>query len=98
MKVKITESQLKKIIAESLSEYIDIMKFPPGFVSKKGEQWKRERAAKEAEKHPDLDPAGFQWIGDTLRHNEKKRPKATPKPKIVRKDGESTDEFLQRVG
>lgn len=97
MKVKITESQLKKIIAESLSEYVDIMKFPPGFVSKKGEQWKRERAAKEAEKHPDLDPAGFQWVGDTLRHNEKKRPKATPKPKIGKPEGMSDEEYEQKL-
>ena len=93
MKIRITEEQLKEIIAKTLNESMDewqtIMRFPQGFVSKKGEDWKRDRISKEAERNPKLDPAGFQWFGDELRHNEKKavrraapyvKREITPKP------------------
>lgn len=102
MKIKITESQLRdmirKTINESMDEWMDVVNFPKGFVAKKGEDWKRERIGKEAEKAPHLDPAGFQWFGDSLRHNEKKRPKSAPKPKqpVISKPEEMSDEEYEQ--
>ena len=104
MKIRITESQLRNIITKTLNESMDewqtIMRFPQGFVSKKGEDWKKDRISKEAEKNPKLDPAGFQWAGDELRHNEKLRPKSTPKPKapvISKPEGMSDEEYEQKL-
>jgi hypothetical protein len=104
MKIRLTESQLRNIIAKTLNESMDewqsVMRFPQGFVSKKGEDWKRERINKEAEKNPNLDPAGYQWFGDELRHNEKPRPKSAPKPKrqiISKPEGMSDEEYEQKL-
>ena len=99
--VKINESQIREMVVEAtkriLKEYSDIMKFPPGFVAGKGSEWKAERIRKEAEKHPDLDPNGFQWVGDTLRHNDKKKPKSVPKPKISKPEGMSDQEYEEKL-
>ena len=99
--IKINEAKIREMVSkalnEALNEFTDIMKFPPGFVAKKGREWQIDRIKKEAEKHPDLDPNGFMWVGDTLRHNDKKKPKGTPRSKIARMEGESTDQFLKRA-
>ena len=91
MKVRLTESQLRDIITktinESMNEWTDVAGFPTGFVAKKGNDWKRGVMDKYVKQSPDLDPAGFQWFGDVLKHNGKKRPKATPKPKIAKPEG-----------
>ena len=89
--IKINEVKIREMVSkalnEALNEFTDIMKFPPGFVAKKGREWQIDRIKKEAEKHPDLDPNGFQWVGDTLRHNDKKKPKSVPQPKVSKPDG-----------
>jgi hypothetical protein len=101
MKIRITESQFKEMVArtmnESLEEWQKVLgPFPKGYVDKKGENWKQEMIRREAEKSPKLDPNGFRWFGDELRHNEKPRPKSAPKPKkpiISKPDGMSSEEY-----
>ena len=51
---------------------------------------------KEAEKRPDLDPAGFQWFGNVIRHNDKKKPKAVPRQKITKPEGMGDREYEQK--
>ena len=89
--IKLTESQLKRIINESIrrviNEWTDVMSFPKEFLAKKDRQWREDRLKKEAEKWPDLDPAGFQWFGNTIRHNGKKKPKNAPRPKVSKPEG-----------
>lgn len=100
-KIVLTERQLKNIISESvkraLNEWTDVMSFPKEFLAKKDRQWKEDRLKKEAEKRPDLDPAGFQWFGNTIRHNDKKRPRAVPKPKIGKPEGMSEEEYERKI-
>ena len=101
MKITITESQFKYIISKTINESVDewqtIMKFPQGYTAQKGEQWKKERIAKEIEKNPKLDPNGFHWFGDELKHNEKLRPKSAPRPKIGKPEGMSDKEYEQKL-
>ena len=89
--IRLTENQLKHIINESvkrvINEWTDVISFPKEFLDKKDRKWKEERLKKEAEKRPDLDPAGFQWIGNTIRHNDKKKPKSTPAQKVSKPEG-----------
>ena len=85
MKIKLTESQLINIIKDTINEASGIQeKFPPGYIQKKGKQWAFDHMSK---LHPELDPAGFFIVGDTVRSNGKLRPKAAPKPKIAKPDG-----------
>lgn len=101
MKIIITESQLKKIISntliENITEWNDVIRFPQGFVDKKGPEWKRARISSESEKHPNLDPSGFQWFGDTLRHNGKSSPKSAPKQKISKPEGMSPKQYEDSI-
>ena len=99
--IRLTEGQLKSVISESikrvLNEWTDIATFPKEFIMKKGREWQTERLKKEAEKHPDLDPAGFQWFGNTIRHNDKKKPKGAPKQKISKPEGMSVEEYEDSI-
>lgn len=101
MKITITESQLRYLISNTLNESLDewqtIMRFPQGYTAKKGEQWKKERIEKEIEKNPKLDPNGFRWFGDELKHNEKLRPKTAPRPKIGKPEGMSPKEYEENI-
>lgn len=91
MKVRLTESQLRDIIAktinESMNEWDDVAAFPQGYAARKGNDWKKGTVDKFIKQSPELDPAGFQWFGDVLKHNGKKRPKSAPKPKIAKPEG-----------
>ena len=98
--VRLTENQLKQLINESvkrvMNEWTDIMAFPKEFLAKKDRQWKEERLKKEAEKRPDLDPAGFMWMGDVIKHNGKKRPKAAPKQVVGKPEGMSDIDYITK--
>lgn len=86
MKIRISESQLRTIIKETLNEMGNgqEVKFPPGFIQKKGKQWAFDYMAK---KFPDLDPAGFVIIGDTVRSNGKKKPRREAAPAVAKPEG-----------
>lgn len=98
--VNINESQLRKeisrVICEMMGEKFLNVTYPPGYADRKGDEWKASRIKKAAEENPDLDPNGFSWIGNTLSHNGKMRSKAAPREKIARREGESTEEYLNR--
>lgn len=99
--IRLTEGQLKSIISESikgvLNEWTDIATFPKEFIMKKGREWQTERLKKEAEKHPDLDPTGFQWFGNTIKHNGKKKPKGSGAQRIAKPKGMSEEEYEKTI-
>ena len=85
MRIRLTESQIRQIVRESLNELSgNQLSFPPGYIQKKGKQWAIDYMSK---KFPDLDPSGFVIVGDSIRSNGKKRPKSAPKPKIAKPEG-----------
>ena len=88
-KIRLNESDLRKIIAESirkvmLSEAIDIAKGVP-------EQFKKAYLKKMIAEYPDLDPNEFFWIKDTLKHSGKKLKK---KERIPKPEGMSDIEYI----
>ena len=93
--IKLTESDLHKLISEAVSkvlvsEAIDIAKGVP-------EQVKKQYLKKMMSEYPNLDPDGFFWIGNNLKHSGKKKTKAIERPRIERKDGESNESFARRL-
>ena len=98
--IRLSENQLKTLISEcvkkSLNEWVNISSFPPEYLAGKDRQWKEDRLKKEIEKHPDLDPNGFQWIGSALKHNEKKKPKGSGVQRIAKPKGMGDIEFITK--
>lgn len=88
--IKLNESQLKQMIAESvkrvIKEAIEIANNVP-------EQYKKAYLKKMVAEHPDLDPDGFFWIGNNLKHSGKKRTRYTPKEVISKPEGMSDEEY-----
>ena len=82
--IHITENQLKNIILESvkkaLGEAIEMARNVP-------QQIRNSYLKKMIKEYPDLDPDGFFWMGDSLKHNGKKKPKNAPKEKIGKPEG-----------
>lgn len=92
MKLRLTETQIREIVRESLNEFGDNkVSFPPGYIQKKGKQWAIDYMSKE---YPDLDPSGFVIIGDTVRSNGKKRKR---RAKIIKPEGMTTQDYLQKM-
>lgn len=94
-KVRLNESDLRKIIAESirkvmLNEAIDIAKGVP-------EKYRKAYLEKMIREYPDLDPDGFFWLKDTLKHNGKKKRKSAPVEKIGKPEGMSEEEYEKEV-
>lgn len=95
--IRLTESDLKKVISESvkriLGESIELAKnVPPQIQGKYIEKMKRE--------YPDLDPNGFFYMGGTLKHSGKKapkRPKSEPKEKISKPEDMSIEEYYSKL-
>lgn len=94
--VRLTESDLKRIITESvkqiLGESIELAKNVPVQIQGKYiEKMKKE--------YPDLDPDGFFYMGGTLKHSGKKakRVAKNERVKLVRKEGESNSNYAQRL-
>lgn len=92
--IRITESQLRSIIAESvrraLDEAIEIARNVPP-------QIRNAYLKKMIKEYPDLDPDGFFWVGDNLKHNGKKKPKSAPKEKIGKPEGMSEEEYERTI-
>lgn len=67
--IRLNESQLKQIVAESVKRVLN-----EGFggVNNVPEQYKKAVLKKVVAEHPELDPEGFFWIGNNLKHNGKK--------------------------
>ena len=96
--IKLTENQLMTIISESvrrvLNEGYDISQtFPPGYIAKKGKQWAIDYMSK---KYPDLDPAGFVILGDTIKSNGKKKQRGGQSVKISKPDGMDDIEYITK--
>lgn len=89
--IKLNESQLKKIIAESIKEAISELNV---FANNVPDTIKPKFLKKVANEHPELDPSGFFWVGGSLKHNGKK---SARKKKIVKPEGMTTQEYLQKM-
>jgi hypothetical protein len=96
-KIRLDESILKKIIAESirkvmLNEAIDIAKGVP-------EKYRKAYLEKMIREYPDLDPDGFFWLKDTLKHNGKKKRKSTPKEKLPSREESGLEpwDYLKQI-
>lgn len=90
--IKLTETNLRNIISESvkkiLNEAIEIANNVP-------EKFRKQYLAKMIAKHPDLDPDGFFWIGGNLKHNGKKKKKGSSE-KISRPTGMNDIEYITK--
>lgn len=89
--IKITEQELRKLIKESVSrilmnEVINIANNVP-------ERIKKGYLQKKISEYPDLDPEGFFWIGDNLKHNGKKK-KSKSAERVAKPEGMSDIEFI----
>ena len=92
--IKLTESDLHKLISEAVSkvlvsEAIDIAKGVP-------EQVKKQYLKKMISEYPDLDPDGFFWVGNNLKHNGKKKPKGSGAQRIAKPKGMGDIEFITK--
>lgn len=91
--MKIAESQLRNIISESIQsilfESLELAKNVPPQIQK-------QYIAKMIKEYPDLDPAGFFYVGNNLKHNGKKKP-YVPKEKISKPEGMGDKEYIEKI-
>lgn len=90
MRIVITESQLKHILGSTLRE-------SENFANGVPKQLRAKFLKKVASEHPELDPAGFFYVGGSLKHNGKKSQKAAPREKISKPEGMSNAEYEQKL-
>ena len=101
--IKMNGNDLRLIVAESvkrvLKEWQTVMDYGQirkGFVAGKDAAWKKRQQEKQIEQHPDWDPDGFIWLGDILKHNEKKKRNGSDTQRIPKPEGMSDIEFITR--